>query len=755
MQQGPQLGHTPKGRSHLSIRFKYVVLDDNEPEHLSVKYAYSAGRYTDMVDHLTQIPWHDLFDGKSVSVCYETLIRIYRECLSSFVPKSNGKRSNEQPWIDRQAKAALRAKHEMFYSNSFRRDDQSRKEFNKACATVKKEIKRSIDKYELELVERSKRAPKILFSYVNRKQKVKPHIRALKGQDGQTVTDTQGIVRVLNDQFKSVFVDECTSTIPEFGKRTDFVCKENKLIDNINRDRVLKLLKGLDASKAMGVDEIHPAVLKNAAEGFVAPLLYIFRLSFETGCLPWQWSVANVSPIYKGGSKLDPSNYRPVPLTSITCKMFETILRDAIVEHLVSNRLICDEQHGFVPKKSCVTNLLETLDVLTFEMAKGKPLAVVYLDFAKAFDKVPHQRLLLKLKSYGITGKLYDWIEAFLRNRKQRVVAGTENAEWVEVTSGVPQGSVLGPILFIIFINDLPGVVKNIFKMYADDSKIISNVQDVEHRVQLQKDLDCVVKWCNDWSMELNCKKCKIIHFGNQQVLNGNMSTYSMVKNGTTHQLQESECERDLGILVEPGMKWKAQVQASVNKASRILGLLKNTFESREIELWKQLYTTYIRPHLEFAVAAWNPPNVAEIAALERVQRRATRIPSQLKGLSYEARLGKLSLTTLDTRRKRGDLIQFYKLMNHLEEIKWHRKPVLNIAETTNETPALRPRSHNKRVRSQSFCSREINDYCSSVSSRMHYFSNRVSGPWNSLTHKAANAENLNQFKARVDELLC
>ena len=221
----------------------------------------------------------------------------------------------------------------------------------------------------------------------------------------------------------------------------------------------------------------------------------IIDKSLKTGEVPREWKEANVTPLFKKGSRLERSNYRPVSLTSTICKILESIIRDKVMKYLQLNKLIVPSQHGFVPNKACVTNLLETLDIITDSINKGYSVDLVLLDFAKAFDKVSHVKLIQKLEAYGVNSILVKWIKSFLTGRKQRVIIGDNSSEWEDVTSSVPQGSVLGPLLFTIFINDLPDKVKNECRLYADDSKLIGVIEKDKDVIDIQKDIDNLQNW--------------------------------------------------------------------------------------------------------------------------------------------------------------------------------------------------------------------------------------------------------------------
>ena len=204
---------------------------------------------------------------------------------------------------------------------------------------------------------------------------------------------------------------------------------------------VKEMLEALCSSKACGVDEVHPHVLKSCAGEFAKPLSLIFKRSLKEGYVPRQWRDANITPIFKKGSRVLAENYRPVSLTSIVCKVMERLVRDMLMKYLDDNKLFTKEQHGFISKKSCATNLIETLDIVTKSLSNGLTVNMVYIDFLKAFDMVPHKRLLHKIKGYGVKNDLLNWFESFLSGRRQRVVLGETISEWKEVISRLGVGS--------------------------------------------------------------------------------------------------------------------------------------------------------------------------------------------------------------------------------------------------------------------------------------------------------------------------
>ena len=306
-----------------------------------------------------------------------------------------------------------------------------------------------------------------------------------------------------------------------------------------------------------------------------------------------------VVPIFKKGDKQNPGNYRPVSLTSLPCKILESLIRDEMMHHLTTNDLLSDDQHVFRPKRSCSTQLLESIDNWSKLLEDSKPVDVVYLDFKKAFDTIPHKRLLNKLRSYGISGKLLAWIESFLSERRQQVTLGGHRSNLVPVVSGVPQGSVLGPLLFLLFVNDLPDAVDFPIKLFADDAKLFSGVSAERDAVALQADLDALMVWSDSWQMAFNEDKCKVMHIGARN----RISSFHM----RGHLLESVEVERDLGVQIDVLLKFRQQAAEVIAKATRVLAVIRRSFALLNEVILPLLYKSLVRPHLEYGNIVWGP----------------------------------------------------------------------------------------------------------------------------------------------------
>ena len=360
---------------------------------------------------------------------------------------------------------------------------------------------------------------------------------------------------------------------------------------------------------------------------------------------------------------------------------------------------------------------------------KGEPVDIVYLDFAKAFDTVPHKRLMVKVREHQIRGKVASWIEEWLKDRKQRVQLNGRRSEWECVLSGVPQGSVLGPLLFILYVNDLEVGVGSRVSKFADDTKIAESVCGVNGSIRLQHSLDHVVAWAEKWQMRFNVNKCKVMHVGSSNRL----FEYDM--NGVY--LQSVEEEKDLGVTVSNTMKPSKYVCERVKIANARVNLIRRNLEFKSADVVCKLYNAQVRPILEYCVSFAYPYLQKDIDRLEQVQRRATRLIPALKHLDYKDRLAALNMYSLKRRRLRGDMIHVYKLL-YSDDLNWKKFFRLSSDVSTAETRGHSLKLAKAQVRTQLYASS---------------FSNRVVNYWNDLTESVVSAPSLETFKSRLDAL--
>ena len=297
-----------------------------------------------------------------------------------------------------------------------------------------------------------------------------------------------------------------------------------------------------------------------------------------------------------------------------------------------------------MPRKSCLTNLLESFQDWIHSVDEGFGVGIIYLDYKKAFDSVPNRRLLHKIKGYGVCGNLLSWLTNFLDQRYQRVTVDGVHSKWCRVISGVPQGSVLGPLLFIIYINDLLENINCNIKQYADDTKLYTTIKEIDAVVQFKHDLDSVAEWSNVWQLLFNFSKCKHLQVGNTLSVDYNLMDY---QNGDRKSISHVDSEQGLGIWCIADLKPSFQCQQAVSKAMKILGLIKRTFKIFNTPSLSKLNKIYIRPHLEYCIQVWSPFLAGDIDSLEKVQHRATKLVPTIANLPYEQRLKILNLQSL------------------------------------------------------------------------------------------------------------
>ena len=406
------------------------------------------------------------------------------------------------------------------------------------------------------------------------------------------------------------------------------------------------------------------------------------------------------------------------------------MIRDDIIAHMNANGLISNKQFGFISGRSTILQLLHVVEEWTDILESGGTIDVCYMDFMKAFDKVPHRRLLEKVKSYGIDGDILAWIKSFLEDRKQRVVVNGKHSSWREVTSGIPQGSVLGPLLFVLYINNLPDTAISQVFLFADDTKLYGQIRkDSDHKI-FQNNILKLQSWADDWLLKFHPDKCKILGMGKKELTH----QYYMTKDDHSRiALSRVQDEKDVGVTFDEDMTFRKDISTRANKANAIMGIIRRTYTYLDPQSFKLLFKSLVRPHLEYGASIWNPRLKRDITELEKVQRRATRQVPQLKGLSYEDRLRKLQLPTLRYRRLRGDMTETYKLLHDIYD------PILpKLLEPVEKS---KTRGHRLKLPKKS----------AKNNIKGHVFSHRIVNDWNSLPEDVVSAPSVNAFKNRLD----
>ena len=505
------------------------------------------------------------------------------------------------------------------------------------------------------------------------------------------------------------------------------------------QEMVQHILQKINTSKSPGPDQLHPRLLSELYKHLSYPLHIIYNTSLRTSTLPTEWKLAWVSAIFKKGDKKLASNYRPISLTCIACKCMESIIRTHITNHMKINNLLSNRQYGFISGRSTTLQLLNVLDLWTLSLDNGHQTDVIYMDFQKAFDKVPHKHLISKLASYGISQQIIDWTRNFLSDRQQKVIVNGKASKIHKVTSGIPQGSVLGPLLFVLYINDMPELVTSHVYLFADDTKIFRTITSVNGQIQLQQDINTLIEWSNTWLLKFHPEKCKHMSIWKSNILNIPRK-YNMTLENKLYTLSTIELEKDLGVTFDPQLTFEAHINGKINTATRMWKVVRNTFQFLDRYMFIPLYKTLVRSHLDYAMPVWSPHLKKHIIAIENVQRRATKQLPGITNLSYEHRLRILGLPTLTYRRYRGDMIECYKITHGLYDNSV--TPYLPKWEDFTDREGHSHKGHKYKLYTLR----------TNKNTRKNAFPIRIITNWNSLSKKVVESNTLNSFKTNLDK---
>jgi len=643
---------------------------------------------------------------RDIESLWQALKDAIQNTIDKRVPSKMTQGRHTHPWINTTIRRKINRKQKAHKKARKTKKKRDVDRYKRLQQEVQYEVRQANKKYMEDVSTDYKENSKKFWSFIKSKGQEWTGVAPLKNKMGFLQSDNKSKAEILNEQFQSVFTKENLNNCPNKGNSPYQTMSDIK----INCKGVTKLLKNQNIHKATGPDSIPSFILKSAADQLAPILTDIFQTSIDTGEVPQDWRDANIVPLFKKDERHLASNYRPVSLTSITCKILEHIVHSNIMDHLDKNKILTNAQHGFRKKRSCESQLIVTIHEIASTLEKGSQVDIILLDFAKAFDKVPHQRLLHKLEYYGVNAKTKNWIKSFLQNRQQRVIIEGAASEQAPVLSGVPQGTVLGPLLFLTYINDMPEMVKSSeTKLFADDSLLFRTINNQADSVLLQNDLTSLQDWEDKWQMSFNAKKCQVIRITpkNRPPL---PTTYKL--HGQT--LDTVDASKYLGVTISNNLTWDRHIDNTIGKGNKTLGFIRRNLKDCTKPVKSAAYTSMVRPTMEYASSVWDPTNRKKIENLEKVQKRAARfvfnnytdrtpgcVTKMVESLKWEK---------LEERRKYNRLCMLYKIKNGLVDIDSHQYIQANDSRTRGKDRLYQERTSSEAF-GNSFFPKTIRDW--------------------------------------------
>ena len=584
-------------------------------------YNFKKANWNSLNNDISSVPWYGLIDSREPEVAWYNFKTILHALIDKNIPKITVKNNFSPPWFDSECFSAFRKKdraHSQFKeSNTFTNELRwkvKRRDFKNTCnAKMRDNLYNNEDPALI---------TKKFWSHVKSFSKSHrlPECMHLNDTFRNSPKDK---AELFNNYFYQQF-----STPSRYDIDIDW--SNDQLFDiDFSPERIINLLKEVNPNKANGPDGIHGQVLKHCARSLAHPLSVIFTLSYNSGCVPKDWRSANVVPVFKKGSKDDVTNYRPISLTCLVMKIFERILKDELLQ--LTSDLLDERQHGFLKNKSCTTNMVYFTDNISSAINNPNThsVDVIYFDFSKAFDSVNHDLILEKLKyKFGIDGRFLNFIKNYLRNREQSVVIENCKSPSLPVLSGVPQGSILGPILFVLFINDLPSSLNagTDIALYADDTKIWRPIASEEDHIILQSDINTLLEWSIINKMNFHPSKCKAVSVHNRPSPLDMLPSVRFCYHLGDVLLEYADNEKDLGVIINPSLCFSEQQDALVAKANQQLGLVRRTCHFvQDIKRRRTLYLTLVRSQFEHCSPIWRPSNDTAMKKFESFQKRCVK----------------------------------------------------------------------------------------------------------------------------------
>lgn len=646
----------PQELVHPALEFEYSLRQTMRKQQSTVSPDFRRCDLDQVFDWIQQQPYPIITDHTDPERMFISFCNDLKYTIVQSSPMKRSSCGSFPSWFSPELRRLVSLKKQLH--RNFKRTlyDQDLILFRRVRSQCKRLSRDCHQIYQSRIDDALRSNPKCFWKYVRdvRGSSTGPGILRLEDREA---VDPHDKAEMFADYFSTVYKlpSTCTSSFP-YNSHAQLSLVQVSALEMEDK------LKLLDTSKSPGPDDVPAAVLKHCRAVIAPHLSIFFNAMTKRGIFPSNMKAGYLIPIHKGGESSMIQNYRPVVIQSALAKVFERIILDRLSFSLKS--VIIDEQHGFQPGRSTVTNLVVFVSKIMAAFSRGNQLDCIYLDYSKAFDRISHQILLRKLEAYGISGSLLAWFESYLTGRTLRVKYSNFLSRPIHATSGVPQGSHLGPSLFSLYINDIGNYIGNNFLLFADDVKVFMEISCRSDHLILQNVLHNIEQWCLINQMDLNPNKSVLITFSRSSF------TYDFDYILLGENIKRADTVRDLGVLLKNNLDFGEHISNICGKALKTLGLINRMCcRSLSISTFRTLYIALVRPYLEYSVIVWHPYQVGHRAFLDRVQGRFLRLAGTKLGLQYlqvdlMVMEHFLNLPSLTVRRKLLDHVFLYKILN-------------------------------------------------------------------------------------------
>lgn len=635
-------------------------------ENTTTVFCYRRGNYERLCQQLDSIDFAHEINSRTTDLAYDFFHRTINSLIVANVPQMTIKKyANKPKWWNK----VLQQKKNRC-DKLYKRMPKGTVSNEYIAATI--EFNTLNERYEKAYIQRIesniKNDPAAFWKFAKMNNKTSTY--PSKMHRGNITADTPNdIVELFANQFESSYVvDNEEWSLNDIERPMQFETEINVTIDDIEM-----AIRSLKWKSGAGPDGLSPFIVKKCIDSMLWPIWMLYQKTFDHGCIPTELKLSRVVPVFKKGDKKDVSNYRVVAISPVVLKVFEIAVKNRLM--IIVEPKICNAQHGFRPKRSVTTNLLNLSVAVNDAFDRGNQVDILYGDFKDAFNVLSHRILVTKMASFGLGLKSITWLCEFVSNRMSFVKIGDIRSRQYRMTSGVPAGSTLGPILFAMFINDLPDIIVHAkMLLFADDSKMFLEISNVDDTERLQADINNMMRWCDENKLPLNLNKCNI--FTASRADWPIQVNYSM----GGHFIEKKETIRDLGVELDRRFSFGDHIEQTTTKCRQLIGCIKRHSNGKlSKNTQQQLYLAYVRSRLEFASIIWNPHQELYISDIESIQKRFVIYLLENRNGTYLDRCKMLKLQPLELRRKIADAIFAFDLFKeNVTDVNINSQFVLN-----------------------------------------------------------------------------